>query len=58
MSNYNGQNLLSARVNIQRLRMGWQMSESTDIDWAKQNALREQWLIDNPDSQYIGWMSI
>jgi hypothetical protein len=39
--------------------MGWsEMSESTDIDWAKQNALREQWLIDNPDAQYIGWMSI
>jgi hypothetical protein len=34
------------------------MSESTDIDWAKQNALREQWLTDNPDAQYIGWMSI
>jgi hypothetical protein len=34
------------------------MAESTDIDWAKQNALREQWLIDNPDAQYIGWMSI
>ena len=34
------------------------MSESTDIDWAYQNALRMQWLIDNPDSQYIGWMSI
>ena len=34
------------------------MAEPTDIDWAKQNTLREQWLIDNPDSQYIGWMSI
>jgi hypothetical protein len=34
------------------------MSESTDINWAYQNALREQWLTDNPDSQYIGWMSI
>lgn len=58
MSNYNGQDLLSARVNIQGLRMGWQVSESTDIDWACQNKLREQWLKDNPDSQYIGWMSI
>jgi hypothetical protein len=28
------------------------------IDWAYQNELRKQWLIDNPDSQYIGWMSI
>ena len=34
------------------------MSESTDIDWAYQNKLREQWLKDNPDSQYVGWMSI
>ena len=34
------------------------MSESTDINWAYQNKLREQWLTDNPDSQYIGWMSI
>ena len=34
------------------------MSESTDINWAYQNALREQWLLDNPDAQYIGWMSI
>ena len=58
MSNYNGQDLLSTRVDIQRLRMGWQVSESTDIDWAYQNKLREQWLKDNPDSQYIGWMSI
>jgi hypothetical protein len=29
-----------------------------DIDWAYQNKLREQWLLDNPDAQYIGWMSI
>ena len=28
------------------------------IDWAYQNALREQWLQDNPDAGYIGWMSI
>ena len=33
-------------------------NQSTDIDWAYQNALREQWLKDNPDSKYIGWMSI
>jgi hypothetical protein len=38
--------------------MGWQVSESTDIDWDYQNKLRKQWLQDNPDSQYIGWMSI
>jgi len=58
MSNYNGQDLFSTRVDIQRLRMGWEVSESTNIDWVYQNKLREQWLIDNPDSQYIGWMSI
>jgi hypothetical protein len=34
------------------------MAENTDIDWAHQNKLREQWLLDNPDAQYIGWMSI
>ena len=32
--------------------------ESTDIDWVYQNELRKQWLKDNPDSSYIGWMSI
>ncbi len=37
---------------------GARMPEATAADWAKQNALREQWLIDNPDAQYIGWMSI
>jgi hypothetical protein len=34
------------------------MAENTDIDWTHQNKLREQWLLDNPDAQYIGWMSI
>jgi hypothetical protein len=34
------------------------VNESNDIDWAYQNALREQWLKDNPDAGYIGWMSI
>ena len=37
---------------------GVRMAEATAEDWAKQNALRKQWLIDNPDAQYIGWMSI
>jgi len=37
---------------------GAKMAEATAEDWAKQNALREQWLIDNPDAQYIGWVSI
>ena len=31
---------------------------SNDIDWEYQNKLREQWLKDNPDAQYEGWMSI
>jgi hypothetical protein len=34
------------------------MPVTTAEDWAKQNALHKQWLIDNPDAQYIGWMSI
>jgi hypothetical protein len=29
-----------------------------EIDWAYQNQLRKQWLLDNPDAAYIGWMSI
>jgi hypothetical protein len=29
-----------------------------EIDWAYQNALREQWLKDNPNAGYIGWTSI
>ena len=28
------------------------------IDWAYQNQLREQWISDNPDAEYEGWMSI
>ena len=32
--------------------------ETNDIDWAYQNALRKQWLIDNPNAEYEGWMSI
>lgn len=31
---------------------------NSDIDWAAQNKLREQWLIDNPDAEYRGWVSI
>jgi hypothetical protein len=34
------------------------MSDSTDINWAYQNKLREQWLANNPDAQYMGWVSI
>jgi hypothetical protein len=29
-----------------------------EIDWAYQNKLHKQWLLDNPNAQYIGWMSI
>jgi len=35
-----------------------EIDHNHDIDWVKQNKLYKQWLIDNPDSQYIGWMSI
>jgi hypothetical protein len=34
------------------------MCDSTDVDWAYQNQLREQWLIDHPEAEYEGWMSI
>jgi hypothetical protein len=34
------------------------MRDSTDVDWAHQNQLREQWLIDRPEAEYEGWMSI
>jgi hypothetical protein len=37
---------------------GVRMPEATAADWAHQNKLHKQWLIDNPDAQYIGWMSI
>ena len=35
---------------------GW--NYTTDINWRYQNKLREQWLIDNPDAKYLGWVSI
>jgi len=28
------------------------------IDWALQNKLREEWLANNPNSEYPGWLSI
>ena len=28
------------------------------INWAYQNQLRKQWLIDHPEAEYEGWMSI
>ena len=29
-----------------------------NINWEKQNLMYKQWLLDNPDSEYIGWTSI
>jgi len=29
-----------------------------NVDWALQNKLREEWLANNPDAEYQGWMSI
>jgi hypothetical protein len=29
-----------------------------EINWAYQNQLRKQWLLDNPEAEYEGWMSI
>lgn len=36
------------------------MSDNDDnnIDWALQNKLRQEWLINNPDAKYPGWTSI
>jgi hypothetical protein len=31
---------------------------SNEIDWQYQNQLRQQWLMDNPEAEYQGWMSI
>ena len=31
---------------------------SNEIDWEYQNKLRQQWLMDNPEAEYQGWMSI
>jgi hypothetical protein len=31
---------------------------STDICWSKQNRFYEQWKLDNPNSEYLGWVSI
>ena len=32
--------------------------DSNEIDWQYQNKLRQQWLMDNPEAEYQGWMSI
>jgi hypothetical protein len=37
---------------------GLRSVSDSDINWEEQNKLRQQWLQDNPDAQYEGWMSI
>jgi len=37
---------------------GVESLHSAEMDWEKQNKLREQWLLDNPNAEYEGWMSI
>ena len=37
---------------------GARMPEATADDWAKENQLRQEWLANNPDAEYVGWMSI
>ncbi len=37
---------------------GLRSASISDINWEEQNKLRDQWLQDNPDAQYEGWMSI
>lgn len=32
--------------------------ESHNVDWEKQNILKEIWHKENPDAKYEGWMSI
>lgn len=32
--------------------------KETDIDWKKYNETHRQWLADNPDAEYEGWVSI
>jgi len=34
------------------------MPIATAEDWAIQNELRQEWLVNNPDATYIGWTSI
>jgi hypothetical protein len=33
-------------------------NKTNEMDWVYQNALRAQWLKDNPQAEYIGWTSI
>jgi hypothetical protein len=34
------------------------MPVATNEDWVRQNKMRKQWLLDNPNAAYEGWMSI
>ena len=34
------------------------MPIATAEDWIKQNKLRQEWLDNNSDAQYLGWVSI
>jgi hypothetical protein len=38
--------------------LGMKMIPISDVDWAKQNQLRDQWLAENPGADYPGWTSI
>jgi hypothetical protein len=29
-----------------------------EMNWTHQNQLREQWIVDHPEAEYEGWMSI
>jgi hypothetical protein len=42
-------------VNMSGLKAG---AKSHDINWDYQNKLRQQWLKDNPQAEYLGWVSI
>jgi len=55
---YRCQECTAHLVLYSKVQDGVRMPEATAEDWAYQNALRKQWLIDNPDAQYIGWVSI
>ena len=37
---------------------GIKACRDTNTNWEEQNKMREEWLLDNPDAGYIGWMSI
>ena len=40
------------------LNMDSTIMADSDIDWAMQNQLRREWLANNPDAEYPGWLSI